>query len=106
METNTFPAALCFIALIVWLCVLYNILTRVDFDTAQRILWVIVVIFVPFFGVIFYWMIAPGKVVTPNQSSKVYFDETIASSDIGGRNVTGSDVAGTPWADDPGHTNS
>jgi hypothetical protein len=74
---------------IIWLAVLWRILTRDDFDTLSRILWVIVVIFVPFFGVLLYLHAAPASVRKPiEEKSKT------------GR----SDVAGTPWAKDSGFT--
>jgi len=71
----------------VWLGVLYRVLTRTDFDTLHKILWVIVVIFVPFFGVALYWMAAPSPAGDPKA-----------------RIIPGSDVSGTPWADNPNHT--
>lgn len=71
---------------VVWLGVLYRILSRGDLDTLQKILWVIVVIFVPFFGVGLYGLAGPAVPLS-------YPDQVIP----------GSDVSGTPWADDPGH---
>ena len=72
---------------IVWLGVLYHVLTRADFDTLQKILCVLVVIFVPFFGVPLYWFAAPSVPV-----------------DFSGSVVPGSGVSGTPWSQDPNHT--
>ena len=72
---------------LVWLSVLYRILTRPDFDTLTTILWVVVVIFVPIFGVLLYWAASP----TPS----IPFSRRI---------IPGSDVPGTPWADDPNYT--
>ena len=57
-----------------------------------RILWTMVVIFVPIFGVLFYWFLAPSPA-----SSR-------ASRQAGGSANPTSDVAGTPWANNPGYT--
>ena len=81
---------------IVWLLVLGRILTRRDFDTLQKLLWVVVVIFVPFFGVFLYWIAAPAPVSTVSTADRARKSDGI---------VPGSDVAGTPWADNPSFTN-
>ena len=70
---------------IIWLIAIYLILTRKDFDPVTKLLWVVVVIFVPFFGVVFYWVAAPSS-----------------SAPVSGMRL-GSDVAGTPWEKNPGH---
>lgn len=70
---------------IVWLAMLYRILTREDLDTLQKILWVLVVVFVPFFGVPLYLVAAPATPV-----------------DFSGPVVRGSDISGPPGAKDPG----
>jgi hypothetical protein len=37
-------------------------LWRSDYDAITKLTWVIVIIFVPFFGVLLYWFIAPERV--------------------------------------------
>ena len=71
------------------LAFLYRILTRPDFDTQQRILWVLVIQFAPVGGMALY------LIVTPSMP---------APAVSGRRPVPGSDVAGTPWMGNPGHT--
>jgi len=90
---SDFPWGLVVIAGIVWLGVLYRILTRNDFDTLAKILWVIVVIFVPIFGVILYWAAAPTSA------------SIRAAAEKGAPTGAGGDVAGTPWERNPGFTN-
>ncbi|MES2570066.1 MAG: PLD nuclease N-terminal domain-containing protein [Verrucomicrobiota bacterium] len=75
----------------IWLGVLWRILTRSDFDTPLKTLWVIVVIFVPLFGVFLYWFAASSPA-----SDTAYSGEH--------RIIPGSDVSGTPWADNPNFT--
>lgn len=86
-NSDGFPWFLVVLWMIVWLCVLFRILTRKDFDTPAKILWVMVVIFVPFFGLLLYWLAAPLPVRATSKDRP---------SDLK------SDVAGTPWADNPG----
>jgi hypothetical protein len=77
-------------ALIVWtvifLVTLAHAMGRNDIDSIGRLTWVIVLIFVPFFGVLLYTL--SGR-----------------QPDLRRRGTSGSDVSGTPWADDPGFTN-
>jgi hypothetical protein len=94
MSTIAIFIVLFVIAAIIWLGVLHGILTRPDFDTASKILWVIVVIFVPVFGVILYWIAAQSEVSTTTQKSEALL----------GKPISGSDISGTPWENDPGHT--
>jgi hypothetical protein len=68
---------------LVWLVVLANLLQRRDFDPVTKLTWVIVVIFVPFFGILLYWGIA--------LSMSKKFDAA-------------NQLSGTPWENDPGHT--
>jgi len=86
-NSDSFPWSLIVLWLIVWLCVLYRILTRTDFDTPAKILWVMVVIFVPFFGLPLYWLAAPQPARAASKDRPVDLQ---------------SDVAGTPWAGNPG----
>jgi hypothetical protein len=63
--------------LTVWIGSLALVLRRPDYDPITRLTWVIVVIFVPFFGVLLYWLVAPD--------SRTRRIEPM------------SDVSGTPW---------
>jgi hypothetical protein len=85
-NADNFPWGWVFLGGLIWLAVLARILSRQDYDTLTKILWVIVVIFVPIFGVLLYAFLGPDG------PSKPY------------RIIPGSDVSGTPWADDPNHT--
>jgi hypothetical protein len=44
---------------IVWLLVLATALSRKDFDPITRLTWVLVIILVPIFGVVLFWVVAP-----------------------------------------------
>ncbi len=70
--------------LIVWLLSLALALTRPDFDPITRLTWIVVLVSVPFFGLILYWAIAPQR---PRRTID-----------------TSNDLAGTPWENNPGHT--
>jgi len=72
------------ILLVVWLGSLAIVLGRPDFDSITRLTWVIVLIFVPCFGIVLYWAIAPP---VPRRIID-----------------TSNDRAGTPWENNPGHT--
>ena len=71
--------------LALWLWNLAVVLIRSDFDAITRLTWLIVLIFIPFFGVFLYWFIAPNaraRIIDP----------------------PGSQTSGTPWRNDPHHT--
>jgi hypothetical protein len=87
-----FPLGLFILWAIIWLAVLYRILSRRDLDTLQKILWLLAVVLIPFFGVPFYWFAAPASPVD------------FSGKDYSGKGGPLSDVANTPWAADPGHT--
>ena len=44
---------------LLYLWVVYRILTRKDFDTSERILWLLVTTLIPVIGVIYYGAITP-----------------------------------------------
>jgi hypothetical protein len=93
ISPNSFDDFVAFAVLwiVVWLGFLYRILTRADFDVMTRILWVIVVVFVPIFGVGLYLVAAPDAVGERRGAKR------------GPVNLA-SDVSGTPWETDSGHT--
>lgn len=93
ISPNSFDdfAAFAVLWIVVWLGFLYRILTREDFDVMTRILWVIVVVFVPIFGVGLYLVAAPDAVGERKGAKR------------GPVNLA-SDVSGTPWETDSGHT--
>jgi len=68
---------------VLWLFSLATVLYSKDFDPVTKLTWVVVVIFVPFFGILLYWS-RPGLA-----------KETIDSS---------NQLAGTPWENDPNYT--
>jgi hypothetical protein len=69
----------------VWLFVLAFLLLRQDLDLITKLTWVVVVVFVPFFGILLYWSIGPSSSWSPKAR--------IEPSD---------QRAGTPWENDPG----
>ncbi len=71
---------------VVWVCVLGRVLTREDFDPITRLTWVVVVTFVPFFGVVLYLSLAP--------SSRGWDGKKIHPA---------NQLSGTPWENKPGH---
>jgi hypothetical protein len=68
---------------VIFLLSLAHALGRNDIDPVTRLTWVVVLIFVPFFGIMLYTL-----------SAKVNRQP---------RGTAGSEVFGTPWADNPGH---
>ena len=82
---SPFPVWLFVLWGLVWIAVLYCILTREDLDTLTKLLWTVVVIFVPVFGVVLYWIAAPAS------------KSGVSSRSI----IRESDVSGTPWEGDP-----
>jgi hypothetical protein len=74
---------------ILWLATLWRILTRADLDPVTRLTWVVVVIFVPVFGMLFYWCGAPAL---PEPGRR----RSILDGDAG--------LSGTPWEKNPGYT--
>lgn len=45
--------------LVVWLVSFWSALSRPDFKPVTRLTWVLVLIFVPCVGLLFYWLLAP-----------------------------------------------
>jgi uncharacterized membrane protein YkvI len=72
---------------VIWLMVLAAVLQRKDFDAITRLTWVVVIIFVPFLGIILYWAIAPSSQWSPR--------EKIDPS---------NQLSGTPWENNPAYT--
>jgi hypothetical protein len=81
-------------AWIVWLLVygatLTYLLNRRRFASPERILWFLVITFVPVFGVLLFFLIGE--------------DDQIPGSGTSRKKTPLADTAGTPWQDDPGHT--
>jgi heme/copper-type cytochrome/quinol oxidase subunit 2 len=69
-----------------WLLILGLALTHADFDPVTRFMWVVVIIFVPIFGTIFYLVLSPRA-----RSHAQRIDPS-------------NPTLGTPWEDNPGHT--
>lgn len=55
------------ICVLVWLLVLATALSRKDLDPVTRLMWVLVIILVPIFGVLLYWFVAPHAARKPHQ---------------------------------------
>jgi hypothetical protein len=51
--------------------VLATALARKDFDPVTRLTWAVVIILVPFFGVVLYWVVAPKQ---PREPAKDFTD--------------------------------
>jgi len=72
---------------LVWLFTLGLCLTRSDLDPVTRLMWVVVVIFVPVFGLLLYYVLSPARrPFEPNMDRH-----------------KSADLAGTPWEKNPGH---
>jgi hypothetical protein len=69
-----------FLWTLLWVVVLANALARKDFDPVTRVTWVLVIILVPFFGVLLYWVIAPKQ---PCQSARDFLDEPTTCAPCG-----------------------
>jgi uncharacterized membrane protein YgcG len=68
--------------LLVWLFTLGAALVRWDMDVVTKLMWVIVILFVPLFGMVLYVALAPRpRKIDPSNS-----------------------LSGTPWENDPGYT--
>lgn len=80
--------SLSFAYLAMQFAVVCRVLIRGDLDAQNKILWVLVTMFVPL-GFVLYLVLAPAVVplvVSPR------------------RDTPGRDVSGTPWAGNPGHS--
>ena len=76
--------------LIIWACAwiyaLAAALDRQDLDPVTRLTWVVVLIFVPLFGIVLYAVVAPSRPKRPGDPA--------------------NQLSGTPWEHDSGHTHS
>jgi len=70
-----------------WLLSLGLALTRMDLDPVTRLMWVLVVILVPFVGMILYFVLSPARPTEPRFARRRHE----------------SDRSGTPWENDPGY---
>jgi hypothetical protein len=71
--------------IVVWVITLAMALGRHDLDPVTRLTWVVVIIFVPFFGVLLYAIVAPHREGTKKIDTR-------------------NSLAGTPWEKNPGYT--
>jgi Phospholipase_D-nuclease N-terminal len=95
---NDLPWTFIILSGIAWLAILFRILSRPDFKTNEKLLWVIIVIFVPFFGMFLYAFAAPDAVASRTRKRH-------PQTKPPGAIIPGSDVSGTPWAKNPNYTN-
>ena len=65
----TIPATYAVVWLVVWLLALAASLTRKDLDPVTKLMWVLVIIFVPFFGVFLYWSLSSKDQANPTNIS-------------------------------------
>ncbi len=79
---------------IFWGWNLGRLLQRRDLDPVTKLTWVVVMIFVPFFGLVFYWYQVPDP-VPERRGNRVFTGENPFPG--------GPDVRGTPWETNPGH---
>lgn len=77
-----------FVYLAAQFVVVCRVLTRSDFDTQNKILWLLVTMFVPL-GLLIYLFKAPAVVPTVGSPRRA---------------TPASDVSGTPWSDNPGYS--
>lgn len=54
--------------LVAWLVSFWSALSRPDFKPVTRLTWVLVLIFVPCVGLLFYWLLAPRPRSGPEQA--------------------------------------
>jgi hypothetical protein len=52
-----FLALLILAWIIAWVCSLYSVLARSGLDATTKLVWVVMLIFVPVLGVLFYWIL-------------------------------------------------
>ena len=71
---NALPSILFWLGLwtLLWLVVLATALARKDFDPVTRLTWALVIILVPFFGVVLYWVVAPKQ---PREPARDYVEQ-------------------------------
>jgi hypothetical protein len=86
--TSFNPSAFLIAYLFFWLAVLGLLLARDDLEAVEKLMWVIVVIFVPLFGTVFYLTLSRR----PVRSVRRKIDPN-------------NQLSGTPWENNPGHTN-
>jgi len=86
-NTDNFPWGAVILWTIIWVAVLARILGRKDLDVHHKLLWTVVVIFVPFFGIGLYWFLAPDSAPSGKKITV----------------IAQSDVSGTPWANNPNY---
>jgi hypothetical protein len=63
--------------MLVWLVVLGAALARKDLDPVTRLTWVLVIIMVPFFGVVLYWILGPKQQASAARPAEISASEPI-----------------------------
>jgi hypothetical protein len=76
------------VVFVLWLLTLARVLSRRELDPMTRLTWVVVVIFVPVFGMVLYWFIGPESEIEKRP----------------GALHQSAPPAGTPWERNPGYT--
>jgi hypothetical protein len=84
------PMSIILFGTILWLSTLGHLLQRRDLDPVTKLTWVVVVIFVPLFGMVFYWFVSKSKAEFSPQKRRE-LDSSPA-------------LSGTPWENNPGYT--
>jgi len=60
------PGQLMLVYLIVWIAILGWVLARKDMPPITQLMWVLVIILVPFFGLLLYCIIGPERTAAPS----------------------------------------
>src|SRR6516165_8023571 len=68
---------------LVWLVVLGTLLARKDLDPITKLTWVLVVILVPFFGVVFYCLLGPKRRPSSGRSAEHAASEPVGCVSCG-----------------------
>jgi hypothetical protein len=91
--TSTEPiwVAAWIIYILIYCATLAYLLNRRRFGTNERILWFLVVTFAPVIGILMFILVSE--------------DDKIPASAAAKSRTPLSDTTGTPWQNDPGHTN-
>jgi ribosomal protein L40E len=67
--------------IIVWLVVLASALSRKDVEPVTKLTWILVIILVPVFGVVLYWVVAPAPPLALQDPSSPCASGTVSGKD-------------------------